>query len=132
ALLKYILQRRDQNKPIEGLEYVRGRSRRTWNPNMEPTEIAAFFMKAGVENPWKEELKNLGDMEEELKAKGYKKKDIQEAMNAFTVKPEGKIKVVLKENIGHYQTRLLSNVPEETKKERFDPTAVFDEWQSGN
>lgn len=81
AVKDYIRMRHLAGNPIEGLRVVQGTTRRIYKKDLDDLGIGKLLQDMGIEKPWKKVVRNLTDIEKELKNKlkeqGLKAKDAE-------------------------------------------------------
>ena len=81
AVKEYIRMRHLQGKPIEGLKVVPGTTRRIYKKDLDDLGVGKLLQDMGIEKPWKKVVRNLTDIEKELKniykEKGLKAKEAE-------------------------------------------------------
>lgn len=87
AVKDYIRMRHLQGKPIEGLKVVQGTTRRIYKKDLDDLGIGKLLQDMGIEKPWQKVVRNLTDVEKELKNKlkesGLKAKDAEAQAKAL-------------------------------------------------
>lgn len=75
AAEEYVKNRAAAGNPVPGLKCVPKGGRRGWKKTLSPAEIGEGLKKLGIQKPWIKEVRNIGDIETELKTLGHKGKD---------------------------------------------------------
>lgn len=76
AVKEYIRMRHLSGKPIDGLKVVQGTTRRIYKKDLDDLGVGKLLQEMGIEKPWQKVVRNLTDVEKELKDK-FKEKGIK-------------------------------------------------------